>query len=122
MANVSIALTPLVINTRSNDLIASGTSVPINDTFDIDAKGKTDDLIIFLESTDANAPVVTFNAGVDPPSKREGLGNLAVNLATLDARILQLEGGRFIQANGKITGSVATGITRITAFRTSRRW
>lgn len=122
MANVNIALTPLVINTRSADMVGAGTSVPINDTFTIDAKGKTDDLIILLESTDANAPVVTFNAGVDPPSKREGIGSLAINLATLDVRVLQLEGGRFIQQGGTITGTVTVGITRITAFRTSRRW
>lgn len=122
MPNQLIALTPLVINTRSADLLGSGTACAIGDTFEIDAKGKTDDLIIHLESTDANAPVITFNPGVDPPSKREGIGPLPITLATLDARILQLEGGRFIQANGKITGTVTVGVTRITAFRTSRRW
>lgn len=122
MVDVSVTLTTLTINTRSGDLVGLGASVTAGQTFDIAALGKTDDLIILLEEQNSGAATVTFNAGDDPPSKREGIGALDIALSQADARILQLEGGRFIQSDGKITGSVATNTVKITAFRTSRKW
>lgn len=122
MVDVSVTLTTLTINTRSGDLVGLGASVTAGQTFDIAVLGKTDDLIILLEEQNSGAATVTFNAGDDPPSKREGIGALDIALSQADARILQLEGGRFIQSDGKITGSVATNTVKITAFRTSRKW
>jgi hypothetical protein len=122
MVDVNVALTTLTINTRSGDLVGLGASVTAGQTFDIAAVGKTDDLIILLEEQGGGAATVTFDAGDDPPSKREGIGSLTISLATSDARLLQLEGGRFIQSDGKITGSVASQTVKITAFRTSRKW
>jgi hypothetical protein len=122
MVDVTVTLDTLTINTRSSDLLGSGDSITAGQTFEIDVKGKTDDLIIVLEELGGGAATVTFDAGDDPPSKREGLGSLTITLATSDVRILQLEGGRFIQSDGKITGSVATQTCRVSAIRTSRLW
>ena len=122
MVDVAVTLTTLAVNTRSSDLVGLGSSVTAGQTFSIACKGKTDDLIILLEEQGGGAATVTFDAGVDPPSKREGLGSLDIALATSDARLVQLEGGRFIQADGIITGSVATNTVKVTAFRTSRAW
>jgi hypothetical protein len=122
MADVAITLTTLTVNTRSGDLVGGGASVTAGQTFSIAANNKTDDLIIALEEQNSGAATVTFDAGDDPPSKREGLGALAIVLAQADLRLLQLEGGRFIQSDGTILGSVATNTVKIFAFRTSRLW
>lgn len=124
MVDVAITLTNLVINTRSADLVGSGTSVTAGQTFSIATQGRTEGIIIVLEEQNAGAATVTFDAGADPPSKREGMGSLAIALAQADLRMLELEGGRFIQAGATnlITGSVATNTVKITAFKVSRLW
>lgn len=124
MVDVAITLTPLTINTRSADLVAGGTSVTAGQTFSIDSNGRTEGILIVLEEQNAGAATVTFDAGDDPPSKREGLGALAIALAQADLRVLQLEGGRFIQngASNLITGSVATNTVKIMALDLSRLW
>lgn len=122
MVDVSITVTSLAINTRGIDLVAGGTSVTAGQTFDIAVNNDTRGLVIFLEEQNSGAATVTFSAGDDPPSKREGMGDLAIALAQADLRMLNLEGGRFIQNNGKIEGSVATNTVKIYAVRQSKSW
>lgn len=121
MANTPVALTTAVVNTATGDLVGSGTAVAAANTFTIAARDKTDDLVLILEAG-AGASVVTFNAGAYPGSALASKGNLVINLASADVRLIQLEGGRFIQADGTITGSVATTLCNMTAIRTSRKW
>lgn len=124
MVDVAITLTDLAVNTRSGDLVGLGSSVTAGQTFSIDSNGRTEGIVILLEEQNSGAATVTFDAGDDPPSKREGLGSLDIALAQADARLVILEGGRFIQ-NGVanlITGSVATNTVKITAFNLSRAW
>jgi len=124
MVDVAITMTDLAVNTRSSDLVGSGTSVTAGQTFSIDTNGRTEGIVILLEEQGGGAATVTFDAGDDPPSKREGLGSLIISLATSDARLVTLEGGRFIQ-NGVanlILGSVASQTVKITAFNLSRAW
>lgn len=123
MVDVAITLTALVINTRSADLVGSGSSVTAGQTFSIACLGKTDDIILILEEQGGGAATVTFDAGDNPPSKQAPMGALTISLATSDNRMLQLEGGRFIQsgAGNLITGSVASQTVKITAFRLSRK-
>ena len=124
MVDVEITLTDLAINTRSGDLVGLGSSVTAGQTFSIDSNGRTEGILIVLEEQGGGAATVTFDAGDDPPSKREGLGALVITLATSDLRILELEGGRFIQDGvaNLITGSVATNTVKIMAFNLSRLW
>ena len=124
MVDVAITLTSLAVNTRSGDLVGLGSSVTAGQTFSIDTNGRTEGIVLVLEEQNSGAATVTFDAGDDPPSKREGLGSLAIVLAQADARLVILEGGRFIQndAANLITGSVATNTVKITAFTLSRLW
>lgn len=122
MVDVAVALTSLVVNTRSADLVAGGTSVTAGQTFSLAVKNRTEGIIIVLEEQGGGAATVTFDAGDDPPSKREGIGALTISLATSDLRILELEGGRFIQSDGLITGSVASQTVKIMAFEVDRGW
>lgn len=115
MADVSISKTALVENTRSGDLVAGGTDINTGQTFEIAAANQTDDLVLILEEQDGSTATVTFDAGDEPPSMRAGLGSLTISLAANDLRALILEGGRFIQSDGKITGSITGGV-RITAL------
>jgi hypothetical protein len=122
MPNIVVPLTPLVVNTPSASVLAAGSAIAAADTFEIDCRNRTDDLVLVFQNTGAGNSVITVNAGVDPPSKREGIGNLVTPaIATTECRVLTLEGGRFIQANGKITGSVATNGVRAFAFRIPRK-
>jgi len=124
MVDVAITLTSLAVNTRSGDLVGLGSSVTAGQTFSIESKGPTEGIGILLEEQNSRAATVTFDAGDDPPSKREGIGSLAIVLAQADARLVILEGGRFIQndAANLITGSVATNTVKITAYTLSRLW
>lgn len=124
MVDVAITLTSLAVNTRSGDLVGLGSSVTAGQTFSIDTNGRTEGIVLVLEEQNSGAATVTFDAGDDPPSKREGLGSLAIALAQADCRLVILEGGRFIQndAANLITGSVATNTVKITAFTLSRLW
>lgn len=120
MAETPVARTNLPINTLSGES-AVGTSVAAANTFTIAAQDKTDDLVLLLKAG-AGASVVTILAGVYPPSAQASKGNLVLTLASGDARIVTLEGGRYIQADGTIKGSVATTLCIITALHTSRKW
>lgn len=117
MVDVSITLTSLVNNTRSNDLVGGGSSVTAGQTFEIVANNETMDLVVVLEEQNGGAAVITFDAGDYPPSLRRSLGELEITLAQADLRVVPLEGGRFIQSDGKITGSVATNTVKITALK-----
>lgn len=122
MVDVAVALTDLTANTRSADLVAGGTSVTAGQTFSLAVRNKTEQIILCLEEQNSGAATVTFDAGDEPPSMRAGLGSLEIALAQADARLLVLEGGRFIQSDGLITGTVATNTVKIFAFRIPRTW
>lgn len=121
MAHVDITpVTNWNVNTVSADLVGAGQSVDAADTFAIDAKGETSDLLIFLNEEGSGAAAVTFDAGDNPPSLQGPLGDLTVNLSASDLRVVSLAPGRFIQSDGKVTGSVATNDTLIYAVRIPR--
>ena len=119
MVDVSITDTALTVNTRSGDLVGSGSDLNTGETFDIAVGNRTEEHIFVLEEQDGATATVTFNAGDEPPSMRAGKGSLTIDLAANDLRLLTLEGGRFIQSDGKITGSVTGGV-RITSLQIPR--
>lgn len=120
MVDVAVTLTDLAINTRSADLVAGGTALTTGQTFSLAVKNRTDDTIIVLEETSGSTATFTFDAGDEPPSMRAALGALDVAMAANDLRIITLEGGRFIQSDGLITGSIVGG-GKIMAVRTTRK-
>lgn len=121
MVDVSITETDLAADVKGADLIGSGSDLNTTETFDIAVSNRTDELVLVLEEQDGAAATVTIDAGDEPPSMRAGLGALTITLAANDLRLLQLSGGRFIQSDGKITGSVTGGV-RIRAVRLARTW
>lgn len=121
MVDVSITETSLTADTRSGDLVGSGSDLDTTETFDIAVSNRTDELMLVLEEQDGSTATVTFDAGDNPPSLRAGLGSLTISLAANDLRAIVLSGGRYMQNDGKITGSVTGGV-RITALRIPRTW
>ena len=120
MVDVAIAITELVINTKSADLVAGGTSLTTGQTFSLAANSRTMRRIILMEETAGTTASVVFDAGDNPPSLRQGLGSLTITLAANDLRILELEGGRFVQDDGLITGTF-TGTGKMMIFRESKK-
>jgi len=116
MVDVAVAVTNLIANTRSLDLIAGGTAVTTGQTFSIPANNRTDNFLVILEETGGSTASVVFDAGDYPPSMRAGLGSLTIALAANDLRALMFEGGRFIQDTGLITATL-TGTAKVVAFR-----
>lgn len=124
MALVTVTPTQLVAGTPGADMVAganlSATITGGTDTFVITPVKNTWDLIIFISYT--GAAVVTFNAGDNPPSIRAIQGNLVL-AAGVNAAVqsLVLQGGRFIQDDGTITGSVATANCKMGAYILPRK-
>lgn len=122
MVDVAVSLTSLTANTRSSDLVGGGTSVTAGQTFSLAVRNRTERILVLLEETNTGAATVTFDAGDEPPSMGAGLGSLDIALAQADLRAVVLEGGRFIQSDGTITGSVATNTVKIFAISLPRTW
>ncbi len=119
MADVDVAITALVADVRSLDIIAGGEALTTGQSFEIATANRTDELLIIFEETSTATASIVFDAGDEPPSMRAGLGSLTIAIASLDIRALVLSGGRFIQDDGVITGTL-TGAGKMLAFRLPR--
>jgi hypothetical protein len=107
MAVTDITPVQLVRDTASADLPdASGTSIAAGvDGFNILATvGYARNVVVRVTEAGATAGTVTFTAGAKPPSIRAGLGDLVVSFAASDVKMISLEQGRFLQADGTIDG------------------
>ncbi|KKM96182.1 hypothetical protein LCGC14_1180690 [marine sediment metagenome] len=116
---VAVARTVLAVDVRSADIVAGGTALTTGQTFEIAANNRTDDLLIIFEETSTAVATLVFDAGDEPPSMRAGLGSLTIAIAADDIRALVLSGGRFIQDDGTITGTL-TGAGKMFAFTLPR--
>ncbi len=72
------------------------------------ATSQTRNLIIRVSNTDVAAHVITFLAGVYPPSIRSA-GNLAISVAAGKTEYIALESSRFVDANGNISVTADAG-------------
>lgn len=118
---VAVALTALAANVRSLDIIAGGVALTTGQTIEIAAENRSDNLLIMFEETSAASASIVWDAGDEPPSMRAGLGSLTISFAASDFRAFVLEGGRFIQDNGEITGTL-TGAGKLLAFKLPNTW
>lgn len=116
MPDVSITPTKLNAGTASADLPASGTAVNAAQTFDVDVE-YNDDVMFLFEEVGGGAATITIDAGDNPPSAKSGKGAATITLAASDLKAYFPEKGRFVQSDGKITGSVATNNCRIRVCR-----
>lgn len=65
--------------------------------------GATTQRLLFKFTAVTNGDTVVFQAGVNPPAKRAGLGNLSQPVLTAgQVMYIVIEGGRFEQADGTI--------------------
>lgn len=80
-------------------------------------------LFLRVNNSAAGVHVATVRAGVNPPSFRAGIGDLAVSIpATSTKWIGPLEAARFVQADGSVNVDFDAGTTgTITAFLTPSR-
>ena len=118
---VAVALTDLVANVRSDDIVAGGTALTTGQTIEVAALGESRNLLFVFEETSTAVASIVWDAGDEPPSMRAGLGSLTIVFAADDVRAFVLEGGRFIQDNGEITGTL-TGAGKLFVFSLPKTW
>jgi hypothetical protein len=116
MALITITPTNLVEGTETIDLVAGGTSVVSGNTFEV-AIGDPRLFLFIIEEVGGGAAVIVFDAGDYPPSDRQGLGTKTVTMAASDLKIIALEGARYMQNDGKITGTVSVANVRILVLK-----
>ena len=118
---VAVAITELTANERSGDIVAGGTALTTGQTIEVAALGESRNLLFVFEETSSTTASIVWDAGDEPPSMRAGLGSLTIAFASDDVRAFVLEGGRFIQDNGEITGTL-TGAGKLFVFSIPRTW
>lgn len=119
MSDVAVSVTTLTKNTRSSDLVGSGTTVTTADTAVIANVEPTYRLVIVLEELNSGAATVTFLDGDNPPSAVGELtaSGVSVSLSQADVRLVVLEGGRFVHDDGAIRATVGTNSVKFSAYR-----
>ncbi len=109
MARTAVAVEQLL---RDASVVQSaGTAIDVANGMSIDVGSQPGKYIIFVKNTFAGAKTVTFKAGVNPPAFRSGLGNLTESIAQNATGMFQLEGARFVQADGKVYLDFEAGTT-----------
>lgn len=101
----------------------AGTAIVAANTHTITPTKRLDKVIIRLVNTTATTKVFTLKAGDNPPAEASGQGDLTVSLTDGSttpqvAYLSGLESARFLQSDGTIEVTVASGTTGfITAFQ-----
>jgi hypothetical protein len=120
MARDALTVTPLAGEAGT----ASPTALTLvqDNGVEIDAKGDTARLLIWVNQTDATARVLTVKAPTDNPhAPRAALGDLAISCAQNVPRWILIESARFAQTTGKIhIDLAATFAGTMLAFRLPR--
>lgn len=99
MARTAVAITDLTINTA----VAAGAGTSLDATNDhvITLAGDHSGIVLRVTNTHTAAHTVTLKAGTNPPSVREGLGDLTFSVpADTGDVFVSFEPGRYIQATG----------------------
>lgn len=108
----TVAPVLMVVNTRTNDMVAGAdlsVTIATGDTFVITPVLRTYDMFIFVSF--AGTTTLTFNAGAEPPSERQQMGTTTINGVNGEVRGFILAGGQFMQ-------TASTGIQTITGSNT----
>lgn len=94
----------------------TGTAIVHANTHVITPAGRLEDGFLLVQNSFNGAKDVTILAGDNPPAHSAGQGNLVVSVADGDASyaaeiIGGLESARFLQDNGTLRVTVASGMT-----------
>lgn len=109
MARTSLPVTALAAN--ANIAKPAGAAVDTVNGHTIPAAGKSQNLVIEVNNTDASPRVVTIKAGANPPAFR-AVSDLAVSVPASSVRIISLlESAAYIQADGSVWIDEETGMT-----------
>lgn len=119
MANTAIPNTALALGSTAD---VAGTAIVAANTHVITPTKRMGKVLVRLTNTTASTKVFTVVAGDSPPAESAGQGDLTVSLTdgstTPQVAWLQLEGARFLQSDGTVNITVASGTTGfITAFQ-----
>jgi hypothetical protein len=110
VARTNVPITDLLANAENEN--PASTAIDAANNHVIPAGAKTRRLLLRIVNTFAGSKTVTIKAGVNPPSVRAGIGDLAVVMgAQNDVAYVVLESARFAQANGDIYVDVAAATT-----------
>lgn len=113
MADTAIALTSLVLNTSAAN--PAGTAIVAANTHTITPTKGARKLLVRLTNTTASTKIATITAGDLSPAESSGQGNLDVSLTAGDSTpqiaLVVLEAARFLQSDGTIVITVASGMT-----------
>lgn len=120
MANTAITVSSMSVSTALAD--PAGTAIVAANTHTITPTKGTRKVLVRLTNTTASTKVFTVTAGDKPAAGSAGQGDLTVSLTdgstTPQISWLVLEGARFLQSDGTIVITVASGTTgNIAAFQ-----
>lgn len=119
MANTAVPVTALALGSTAD---VAGTSIVAANTHTITPTKRMGKLLVRLKNTTASTKVFTVTAGDLSPAESSGQGDLTVSLTdgstTPTISWCVLEGARFLQSDGTVVITVASGTTgTITAFQ-----
>lgn len=113
MANTTIAVTNLAQNASTAN--PAGTAIVAANTHTITPTKTSAKLAIRLTNTTASTKVFTVTAGDNPPADAAGQGNLDISLTAGDSTPqiawVTIESARFLQNDGTVVVTVASGTT-----------
>ncbi len=112
-------LTPIAldVNVASADLNTGTAESSTTDGYTVAlASAGSERLLLYIVETAAASATVTVKAGHNPPSVLAGLGDLVVNLAASDIKVIAIESARFKAADGTINIVASATTTHVTAI------
>ena len=113
MANTTVHVTTIALNTSTAN--PAGTAIVAADTHVITPTKATSKVLLRITNTTASTKIATILAGDNPPADAAGQGSLAVSLTdgstTPQTAYVVVEGSRFLQNDGSIQITVASGMT-----------
>lgn len=112
MARDAVTVTALSANALNTN--PAGTAINTTNGAVINGVNAGDRVLVRITNTNGTNRVATVKAGVNPPSPRKGLGDLAITVpATTGDVLLVLESARFLQADGTINVDFAASMAGI---------
>lgn len=113
MANTAVHVTSMTRNTALAN--PAGTAIVAANTHSITPTKATGKVLIRITNTTASTKIATITVGDNPPSDAAGQGVLDISLTdgstTPQIAFVVVEGARFLQDDGTIVITVASGMT-----------
>lgn len=113
MADTAVHVSSMTVNTSLAN--PAGTAIVAANTHTITPTRATGKVLVRITNTTASTKIATITAGDNPPADAAGQGVLDISLTdgstTPQIAFVVLESARFIQNDGTIVVTVASGMT-----------